>query len=776
MTHYTSTHWGIREVTPGPDGKPRLTPFSGDPDPNMIGLDQGEDGLQALRVRRPAIRRSWLEQGPGAAPELRGREPFVEVEWDEALDLAAAEIDRVRRTHGNEAIFGGSYGWSSAGRFHHAQSQVHRFLNAAGGYVRHLHNYSYAAARVILPHVIAEMSEFMVSHTSWDVMAKHTTLFVGFGGAPWKSGQISAGGVARHRMRPGLKAIRDAGARMVTIGPVGDNLEAEGVEWIPARPNTDTAVMLALAYTLLQENLHDTAFLERYCTGFDTFARYLTGADGSGAKTPEWAEAISAVPAATIAALARDMAANRTMINMTWALQRASHGEQACWMQVTLAAMLGQIGLPGGGFAFGYGATNQLGSNDALLPGPTLPQGFNAVKTAIPVARISDMLLNPGGEYDFDGARHTYPDIHLIYWAGGNPWHHHQDLNRFARAWRKPDTIIINEQYWTAAAKRADIVFPATIALERDDIGSGTREGHLVAMKQAAPPIGEARDDYAIFSALAARLGVEETFTEGLDAAGWLRRLYEESRPKMQACGVTLPEFDDFWAEGMIDLAAEAAPVVMFEAFRADPDAAPLITPSGKIEIFSEVIDGFGLDDCPGHPTWLEPHEWLGSADAAADGEGAGALHLISDQPARKLHSQLDASAHSRAAKVDGREVMDINPADAAERGIADNDVVELYNARGRCLAAARLNPLIMRGVVRLPTGSWYDPDPDGRDKHGNPNVLTLDVGTSRLGQGPIAHTCLVRVRGPINSAPPVTAFDPPEFSTARGPKKVSTG
>lgn len=759
MTLFTSAHWGIRTAETAADGQIRLTPWPGDPDPNVIGLDQLEDGVQAIRVRRPAVRKSWLDGGPGSRPELRGRDPFVEIGWDEALDLAAAEIDRVRKSHGNGSIFGGSYGWSSAGRFHHAQSQVHRFLNAAGGYVRHENSYSLGAARVILPHIIASMPYVMANHTSWDVLRDHTQLLLCFGGVPWKNAQISAGGVLRHHVRPGIDAMRAAGIRMVNVGPVGDNLDNAAAVWVPCRPNTDVAVLLGMAYVLQAEGLADRAFLDRYCTGYDRFLAYLTGAADGIARSPEWAERISGVPAETIRRLARDAAGSRTMLNMSWSLQRASHGEQPVWALIAVAAMLGQIGLPGGGFGFGYGAANALGSNEALLEGPTLPQGRNAVSDFIPVARIADMLLSPGASYPYDGQIRTYADIRLIYWAGGNPWHHHQDLNRLERAWHKPETVIVNEQYWTATAKHADIVLPATIPAERDDIGYSTREGHMVAMRRLVPPLGEARDDYDIFTGLSRRLDCEETFTEGHDSAAWLRKLYEQNRDTLMRKGIEIPDYDRFREIGLIDFADRQAPVVMFEAFRADPEANRLSTPSGRIEIFSETIDGFGLADCPGHPVWLEPDEWLGGRPGGDD-----RLHLLSDQPERKLHSQLDAGAHSRENKVDGREQVHMNPTDAAARGIVDGDVVELSNDRGACLAAARLNDRIMPGVARLSTGAWHDPDETGRDRHGNPNVLTLDKGTSSLAQGSIAQTCLVRIAGPVNAPPCTTAFNLPRF------------
>src|SRR5690606_26763509 len=151
----------------------------------------------------------------------------------------------------------------------------------------------------------------------------------------------------------------------------------------------------------------------------------------------------------------------------------------------------------------------------------------------------------------------------LIYWAGGNPYHHHQDLNRLVKAWETPETIVVHEQYWTATAKRADIVLPATIGLERDDIGYATREGHLVAMKRAKAPLGEARDDYDIFADIAERLGAAETYTEGLGTMEWLERLYEESREKMASRGVALPGFEEFWNTNLVDLGTHSKPVIL---------------------------------------------------------------------------------------------------------------------------------------------------------------------------------------------------------------------
>ena len=758
----TSTHWGAYEIGRR-DGKVReLKGWAGDPDPSPIGLAMLDAYRSPLRIQRPAVREGWLK---GDGGQGRGRDAFVEVSWGRALDLVAGELRRVIDSHGNAAIFGGSYGWSSAGRFHHAQSQVHRFLNTLGGYVRHTDSYSLGAGRVVMPHIVATMDDLMAGHHSWDVLEQHTRLFVAFGGVPAKNAQVSSGGASQHRTRGGLAAMAAAGCRFVHFSATRDQLDAPAgsVEWIPIRPNTDTAVMLALAHEVLTTDRHDEAFLRSHCVGFDRWRDYLLGKVDGVAKNIAWAAPIADVDPDRLRRLAAELATVRSFVNVAWALQRADHGEQPFWAAVGLAAVLGQIGLPGGGFGVGYGPANLVGSGFERLPGPVLAQGSNAVEAFIPCARIADMLLRPGEMFDYNVKRQPYPDIKLVYWAGGNPFHHHQDLNRLARAWQKPDVVVVHEQVWNAHARMADIVLPATSTLERNDIGHTTRDALLIAMKAVEPRPGEARDDYAIFAELAARLGTADEFTEGRDADQWVRHLYEHWHGDMSKRGYDVPDFDTFWAAGALVLPQAQRPVVMLEAFRADPVAYALATPSGRIELFSQRVASFGYVDCPGYACWFEPAEWLGSAKAASY-----PLHMISDQPARKLHSQLDFSSYSLGRKVAGREPVLLHPDDAAERGIADGDVVRIFNERGACLAGARVSDEMRPGVIKLSTGAWWDPDRPGQrdalDRHGNPNALTRDVGASRLSQGCTAQTCLVEVERYAMPNAPMRAFDLPSF------------
>ena len=762
--HLTSSHWGPGVVTVE-DG--RIVAVEGHPgDRSSSPINNNIPGSLngAARILRPAIRKGWLDSAPGEPQGERGRDAFVEVPWDEVLDRLAAEIRRIRDTHGNEAIFAGSYGWASAGRFHHAQSQLKRFLNTQGGFVRSEGNYSYQAALVLMPHIVKGYRQQVAEATRWPVVAEHTDLVVMFGGVAPRNMQVSDGGLAHHRGTDNLRACAAAGVRFVNFSPLrSDAMEDLKAEWLAPRPGSDVAVMMGLAHTIYTSGLHDEAFLERYTVGFDKFAAYLTGNSDGVVKDVDWAEAQSGIAAERIRSLAREMASGRTMIATAVGLQRADYGEQPLWMTVTLAAMLGQIGLPGGGYTVGYGVNGTIGNTQRLFAAGNLPQGRNPVEAFIPVAMISDMLLNPGKTYLFNGQERIFPDIRLVWWAGGNPFHHHQDLNKLRRAFQRPETVIVNDFNWTATARHADIVLPIAAAQERIDFGAGNSDNGLIPMPALAQPPAEARVEYEIFSDLAARLGAHDAFTEGKSTEDWLRDMWRETRRRGAAAGVELPEWDAFIAGDIVDVPDPSPAQVFLADYRADPESHPLPTPSGRIELFSETIASFGLEDCPGHAAWFPPR------DVAAGMAGDYPLYLVSGQPGTRLHSQLDNGAYSRSRKIKDREPVLIHPDDAAARGIADGDVVELFNGRGRCLAGARVTGDIAKGSLFLWTGAWYDPDfdaPQHRDRHGNPNVLTCDARTSSLAQGPAAHSALVEVRRFSGHPPDVTVFGPPGFVT----------
>ena len=754
----TSSHWGTYRARIGNGRVQELLAFEQDCDPSPIGPGILDVQHGPMRVDAPMVRESWLTGGPGTRTDLRGSDPFVEVSWEKVNELVAAELNRVRKTFGNASIFGGSYGRASAGRFHHAQSQLKRLLNCIGGFTRSKFTYSFAAAEAMVPHVLGSFRDYLDTCTSWDVIRDHTQLFVCFGGVPLKNGQISQGGTGCHIQRRALLDAGKAGIDFVNISPLkSDVLDDVGSDWLALRPNTDVALMLGLAHTIESEGLTDRTFLQRYTEGFEAFLPYLMGETDGTPKTADWAAGICEIPADTIRALARRMAGMRTMISVSWSLTRQDHGEQPFWMAITLAAMLGQIGLPGGGFGFGYSAMNFIGGNHHIIPGASLPQGKNPIEDFIPVARITDLLLNPGKSFDFDGVRYEYPNTKLVWWAGGNPFHHHQDLNLMMQAWQKPETVIVNEWCWNPLAKHADIVLPCTTPLERDDMAITPRDPYFVSMSKLTEAFGQARDDYDIFAGIARAMGVEEEFTQGRSTHEWQRWIYDKTRERCADAGLDIPTFDQFRSQQWFKLEDPSQSIIMLSDFRADPVAHPLTTPSGKIEIFSRTVADFGYDDCPGHPIWQEPYEWLGNADRYP-------LHLISNQPKDKLHSQLDHGSVSKAKKVAGREPLHIQPEDAALRGLKDGDLVRVFNDRGACLGSVVIDAAMRSGVVQMSTGAWYDPDENGMCKHGNPNVLTRDKGTSKLGQGPSAHSCLIEVELFKDAPPPVTAHEPPQI------------
>lgn len=714
-------------------------------------------------VRKSYLARRWESDG-----SLREREPFVPVDWDTALDLTADALKHAIDTGGNESIYGGSYGWASAGRFHHAQGQLKRFLNLVGGYVHSRTSYSAGAAEIIVPHILGmPFFSLMRQAPTVEDIAANTNLVVCFGGIAMKNTQVMDGGLGAHTAEDQLRALAKTDTHFVNVSPLKDDMaDFVGADWWPCRPNSDVALMLGLAHTIHSENLHDAAFLATYCVGFERFVPYLTGESDGQPKDADWASALADIPAEDIRALARRMASGRTLLGISWSLQRAEHGEQSYWMITLLAAMLGQFGLPGGGVAYGYGSVHNIGFAGRRQPNfriAAMDQGNPPVNRYIPVSRIAEMLENPGGAYDYNGKRLNYPDIEVILWAGGNPYHHHQDLNRLRKAWANPGTVIVSEPWWTATARHADIVLPCSTTLERNDFAAGSNDTYITPMRQAVEPFAEARSDFEIFSALAERFDKFDEFTERRNEMQWVEHLYEQTRQRADAAGVHLPDFAEFWQGEQIDMREQLDEQrFALEKFRDDPNENPLRTPSGRIELFSETIASFDYDDCRGHPMWFDKQEWLGSAQARKF-----PLHLVSNQPKTRLHSQLDNGKTSQDAKVSGREIVRINPEDAAARKISEGDIVRLFNDRGACLAAVALTEGIRPGVVELPTGAWFDPAGESLEIHGNPNVLTRDAGTSKLAQGPTAHSCLIEVEKYAGELPDLTVFRQPATVSA---------
>jgi trimethylamine-N-oxide reductase (cytochrome c) len=750
-----------------------VRPWEGDPHPIPTIEGAVDLAYSASRIRYPMVRRAWLEKGPGADPETRGRDDFVRVSWDKALELVAGEIKRCAAL-GPWSIYTGSYGWGHFGRLFNSQTALRRLMNMMGGSVNSSSNYSKAAIEAIMPYVLGQI-DAEGPQTSHQTVLENTDLIVFWASDPLKDNHISTN-VPDHGEYGFFDAMKKAGKKSIFIDP----LKTEGCkildgEWLPVRPHSDVALALGIAHVLITENLADKKFLADYTTGWEVFFDYVTGKTDGTPKTPEWAAEKSEIPADTIRDLARRFVKGRTLLVSGWTPQRQQHGEQFPWVFVTLAAMIGQIGLPGGGFTQRY-HLDDAGIPQALSPAlsttmqtgkrkETMPWPAEKGTQVIPVARIVDMLNNPGKSYEHNGKTFVYPDVKMTYWVGGNPLHHHQDRNRQVAAWKKFETIVVQDFQWTASARFADIVLPAATGIERDDIeglGVVTRKAFF-ALRKVIEPLWEAKSDYAIFQALAEKLGLEPAFSEGKSEMDRIREVYAAALAQAQAKKIPMPEFDAFWKDGIVEFAIPEKNLrrTKYDKFREDPLLNPLPTPSGKIEIFSKTIEKYGYDDCPPHATWLEPMEWLGAKDKKYP------LHVDSSHPNYRLHSQLNGTKVRALYAVAGREPCTINSKDAAARGIKNGDVVRVFNDRGQCLAGAVVSDDIRPGVIQLQEGGWYDPivanEPNALCRYGDVNVLTPDIPTSRLAQGTSAHTCMADVELFKGEAPKVAVFDTPK-------------
>ncbi len=758
-----------------------VTPFEGDVEPTPMINALPSRTYAKTRVEYPYVREGFLKHGHKSDTSKRGSEKFVRVSWDKAIELVTNEIKRVQSTYGYKSIYAGSYGWYCAGKLHNPQRLMNRMMKISGGYVGRIGDYSTAATQVIMPHVVGSI-EVYEQQTSWPLVLKHAKNVVFWGANPLVTCQIEWD-VAGHGAYPYLKELKklheNGKVNVYSVDPVKtDTAMYFNAQMIKPKPNTDTAMMLGMMHYLYTTGQYDKDFIKKYTVGFGKFKKYLLGETDKTPKTPEWAEKICGIDAKTIKSFAKSLKDNKTMIMSGWAVQRADHGEQFHWMLVTLASMLGQIGVPGCGFGLSYHYSSG-GTPTATAPGlGGITTNINSSKEGpwtkykpfnIPCARMVDMILNPDKTIDFNGKKIKYPDIKMVYWTSGNPFHHHQDRNLMLKAWQKLETFIVHEPFWTPTARMADIVLPATTEIERNDIEviGDYDSSHIVAMKKGIEPYKESKDDYEICRLICQKLGYEEEYTDGKKSQmDWIKEFYENAKTQGEQKGIKMPSFEDFWKKGYVkfEVSKKAKNYTRYEDFRKNPMLNPLGTPSGKIEIASRVVAGFGYDDCLGYPTWMEPKEWLGANEVKNH-----PLHLLSPHPKYRLHSQLSNTWLRDLYEIKGREPVWINPKDAKKRDIKSGDIVKVYNKRGSTLAGAIVTENVMPNVIMLAEGAWYDPEVKGKIgtmcKHGDVNQLTIDKGTSKLAQGNISNSALVEVEKYTKQLPKIDVFDKPKMS-----------
>ncbi|WP_159653332.1 trimethylamine-N-oxide reductase TorA [Vibrio atypicus] len=749
-------------------------------DKNPTEMLNGIKGIiySPSRVRYPMVRLDWLKKHKYSA-ETRGNNRFIRVTWDEALDLFYRELERVQKDYGPWALHAGQTGWNQTGAFNNCTAHMQRAVGMHGNFITKVGDYSTGAGQTILPYVLGS-TEVYAQGTSWSEILENSDNIVLWANDPVKNLQVGWN-CETHESFKYLAQLKEKVAKgeinVLSVDPVKNKTQRYlENDHMYINPMTDVAFMLAVAHVLYNEDLYDKKFIDTYCLGFNEFIQYVQGETKDKiVKTPEWAEEICGVKADKIREFARMLVNGRTQILMGWCIQRQEHGEQPYWAAAVVAAMVGQIGLPGGGISYGHHYSS-IGVPSTGFAGPggfprNLDQGmkpkwdnndFNGYSRTIPVARWIDCLLEPGKEIRYNGGKVKLPDFKMMVISGNNPWHHHQDRNRMKKAFKKLQTVVTVEFAWTATCRFSDIVLPACTQWERNDIdvyGSYSSKG-LIAMHRLVDPLFQSKPDFQIMSELTQRFGRRDEYTRGMSEMEWIESLYNDCRASNKG-KFEMPEFNEFWEKSVLDF-GEGKPWVRHADFRKDPEINPLGTPSGFLEITSRKIGRYGYEHCQEHPMWFEKTE----RSHGGPGSDKHPYWLQSCHPDKRLHSQMCESEEFRATyAVQGREPVYINPADAKAKGIKDGDLVRVYNDRGQLLAGAVLTDSYPRGVIRIEEGAWYGPlnEKEGAIcTYGDPNTLTMDIGSSELAQATSANTCIVDFEKFTGKVPPVTSFGGP--------------
>ncbi|MGS0682334.1 trimethylamine-N-oxide reductase TorA [Shewanella sp. 125m-7] len=784
----TGSHMGAFKMKRKNGVISEVIPF--DTDMYPTDMINGIKGLvyNESRIRYPMVRLDFLLKGHQSDTKQRGDFRFVRVTWDKALGLFKDSLDLIQTKYGPSGLHAGQTGWRATGQLHSCTSHMQRAVAMHGNFVKKVGDYSTGAGQTILPYVLGS-TEVYAQGTSWSLILEHSKTIILWSNDPYKNLQVGWN-AETHESYAYLAQLKEKVAkgeiRVISIDPVVSKTQKYlGCEHLYINPQTDVPLMLGIAHEMVEKNLHDNEFIEGYSLGFDRFLPYLKGQTDGVEKTPEWASKICGVSPEIIRDLAKVMTKARTQILMGWCVQRQQHGEQPYWMSAVLATMIGQIGLPGGGISYGHHYSGiGIPSSGAAAPGAfprNLDDGqkqlfdstdFKGASSVIPVARWIDSILEPGKTIDANGSKVTYPDIKMMVFSGNNPWNHHQDRNRMKEAFYKLECIVSIDMNWTAACRFSDIVLPACTTFERNDIdvyGSYANRG-LLAMQKMVEPLYESLSDFEIFTRFAALLGEgkAQEYTRGMNEHQWLEMLYNDCKASNEG-KFEMPSFDEFWKAGYVYF-GEGKPWVRHQAFRDDPEINPLGTPSGLIEIFSRKIANYKYDDCPGHPTWMEKVE----RSHGGPGSKKHPIWLQSCHPDKRLHSQMCESTEYRETyTVQGREPVYLNPEDAKQRGIKSGDIVRVFNDRGQLIAGAVVSDKFPEGVIRIQEGAWYGPvGKDGSkeggaeigalDSYGDPNTLTLDIGTSKLAQACSAYTCLVDYEKYQGKVPAVSSFSGP--------------
>ncbi len=727
----------------------------------------GDDDLQARACLRGRSMRRWLNSPdrllyPMKRAGKRGEGKFERISWEEAIQIIHDKLDHIIKTYGNESIFinyaTGMY--SAMGR-----NPSKRLLSLLGGFVNQGADYSTHMLQVVMPYMFGsdktKGSTFSpydnVNASSFSEAALHSDLVVMFGNSPAETRMGGANAVwdfAKVR-----EAVKTRGGKIVNIDyRLNETSSGHSDEWLPIRPGTDAALCSALVHEFIKDGKTDEDFLAAYTVGWNeatmpesaqgknlSYKDYIMGAGYDKVeKTPEWAAPITQIPADKIRELARDLEkAKAPFVCQGWGSQRHTNGEDTTRAICMVPIALGQIGLPG---------TN-TGQREAEPPTylvSALPFK-NPLKVSLPVYQFvnaidhgRDMTATNAG---IKGADKLGTDIKCLWnYAGNCLTNQHGDINYTHDILvdeSKCEFILVWDTVMTDSAKYADILLPDAMRSEQLNLQNQGYSEYYTAVvvggpAQEAP--GECRSSYDVCADIAESFGVKEAYTEGKTHDEWAKSLYEAGAAKDSR----MPSWEEILEQGVYKRACD--PAIGLKAFRDDPEAHPLGTPSGKIEIYSEqlatIAETWELE--AGEEIHPIPVFWPGP-----DGYGS----VTDEYPLYCSGFHHKSRTHSSFGFIDvleqaARQQMWINPKDAASRNIENGDTCFVKSPVGKILIEARVTNRIIPGTVGIPQGAWHDADMDGDciDKGGCINTLcTYRPTPLAKGNGP-AHSIIVEV------------------------------
>lgn len=692
-------------------------------------------------VRGRGYRKTYLSPGRLRYPMKRigerGSGKFERIRWDEAADLIAKEWIRIRDQYGPSARYV-NYATGVTGIMRPG-TLVRRLLSLDGGYLDYFNSYSSACSGYISPYIFGTRA---CGNSPQDML--NTKLLVLWGDNPVET----IFGTERNHY---LATVKQKGIRIIVVDPrLSNTAVAYADQWIGIRPATDAALADAMAYVIWSEGLQDQTFMDTYCIGFDeehmpdgipageSYRTYLFGEKDGVPKTPEWAAKITGVDADTIRAFAREYATTKpACIIMGLGPQRHGNGEQTTKGISTLTCMTGNVGISGGGAA----------GNGDIEEHESIRLYNNKVKNPYP-GKIPVFLwtkaIEHGTEMTPRGDRLTGVDkldsnLRMMFNLAGNILiNQHSDINDSIRILKddsKCQFILCSDVFMTPSARFADILLPGTSVFEGNNIVPPWRGNNFVLRNnQVMKPLFGCRFEWEWLKEVADRLGYYEEFIDGKpDMEDWL----EENYRVLQTHEPELPDYQVFCERGGWQY-REQISYIAFQKQIEDPTNHPFATPSGKIEIFSKALYEFEQEDIPAIPRYFPAPE--GPEDPLRE---KYPLQLMGWHTRRRCHSIHDNNPWQDEVEMPG---LWIHPVDAADRGIADGDMVEVFNDRGRVRIPAVVTERIVQGVVAMSQGGWYTPDQNGTDLRGSINVLTSTKHPSPLAKGNPQHTNLAEV------------------------------